>query len=33
MPSLVWCLAVEGLGGRAVEQVNNVHHHLTLVDC
>jgi hypothetical protein len=30
---LVWCLVVEGHGGRAVEQVNGVHRCLTLVDC
>jgi hypothetical protein len=32
MPSLVWRLAVEGLGGGAVEQLDSSHHRLTPVD-
>jgi len=32
VPGLVWRLAVEGLGGGAVEQVDGGHHRLTPVD-
>jgi hypothetical protein len=33
VPGLVWHLAIEGLGGGAVEQVDDSHHRLTLVEC
>jgi hypothetical protein len=33
VPGLIWCLAVKGLGGRAVEEMDDSHHRLPLVDC
>lgn len=31
MTSFIWCLVVEGLGGRVVEQMDDDHHRLALV--
>jgi hypothetical protein len=33
MPGLIWRLAVEGLGGGAVEKVDDSHHYLTPIEC
>jgi hypothetical protein len=33
VPSLIRRLAVKGLGGRAVEEMDGSHHRLSLVDC
>jgi hypothetical protein len=33
MPGLVRRLVVKGLGGRAVEEMDDSHHRLSLVDC
>jgi hypothetical protein len=33
VPGLVRRLAVKGLGGQAVEEMDGSHHHLPLVDC
>jgi hypothetical protein len=30
VPGLVWCLAIEGLGGGAIEQVGGSHHRLVV---
>ena len=33
VPCLVWHLAIKGLGGRAVEEMDGSHHRLPLVNC